>query len=176
MRASQLIALAIAASLVSCTSSGKLDAPHVYQVGDSVALGHLVYTVLEKQWYPQFGSGPAARVPQNRFYAVRISVLNRGDGESIVPQTELVDDAGANYPEATDGEGLRDWIGNTRQANPAASTQGYVLFDVQPKHYKLQVSGEDGKASALVDLPLTFDSDVPDVTTPLDPDKIPVKK
>jgi hypothetical protein len=42
----------------------------------------------------------------------------------------------------------------------------------------LKVSDEDGKQAALVDLPLTFDPDAPDVTTPLDTDHTidPTKK
>ncbi len=71
---------------------------------------------------------------------------------------------------------MQDWIGNTRQVPPSETAQGYLLFDVPPKHYKLKVLGDEEKQVALIDIPLTFDSDVPDVTTPLDPDKIPTKK
>ncbi len=141
-------------------------------MGERVSLGNMSYTVFERQWQTQFGAGLDARVPQNRFFLLRISAINGGGAEAIVPNLELVDDSGASYPESGDGEGVTDWLGARRQVGPNQTTQGYVLFDVQPKHYKLKFIDEDGKRAALVDLPLTFDSDAPDVTTPLSPDPI----
>lgn len=176
MRTSPLIPVALTVCLLSCSSVDKTEAPHTYQMGERVTVGHLIYTVYERQWHTEFGSGPDARLPQNRFYLLRMSVVNSGGGDAIVPKTELVDDSGATYQESTDGEGVQDWIGNTRQVSPSETTQGYLLFDVPAKHYKLKLLGEEEKQTALVDVPLTFDSDVPDVTTPLDPDKIPAKK
>jgi Domain of unknown function (DUF4352) len=170
------VAAFLAASLLSCSSGERTEAPHTYQLGERATAGHLIYTVFERQWHTEFGSGPDARLPQNRFYLLRISVVNSGSGDAIIPKTELVDDSGASYPESTDGEGVQDWIGNTRQVAPSDTAQGYLLFDVAPKHYKLKLLGDEEKQVALVDIPLTFDSDVPDVTTPLDPDKIPTKK
>jgi hypothetical protein len=176
MRAPCLIPLALAGCLLSCSSGDRAEAPHTYQMGDRVTTGHMIYTVSERQWHTEFGSGPDARLPQNRFYLLHVSVVNSGGTEAIIPKTELVDDSGTSYPESTDGEGVQDWIGNARQAPPSETVQGYILFDVPPKHYKLKVMGEEERQVALVDIPLTFDSDVPDVTTPLDPDKIPTKK
>jgi hypothetical protein len=175
MRAAFLIPFALAACLLSCSNGDQAEAPRTYQMGERVTAGHLTYTVFERQWHTEFGSGPDARLPQNRFYLLRIAVGNSG-GEAIIPKTELIDDSGASYPESTDGEGVQDWIGNARQAPSSGTAQGYLLFDVPPKHYKLRVMGDEDKQIALVDIPLTFDSDVPDVTTPLDPDKIPTKK
>jgi hypothetical protein len=176
MRSFALIPAALAVCLLSCSSVDQAEAPHTYQLGERATVGHLNYTVFERQWHTEFGSGPDARLPQNRFYLLRISVVNSSGGDVILPKTELVDDSGATYPESTDGDGVQDWIGNTRQVSPSETAQGYLLFDVPPKHYKLKVLGDEEKQTALVDLPLTFDSDVPDVTTPLDPDKIPTKK
>jgi Domain of unknown function (DUF4352) len=176
MRFSPLITAALAVCLLACSNADKTEAPHTYQMGERVTVGHMIYTVFERQWHTEFGSGPDARLPQNRFYLLRISVVNSGGNEAIIPKTELIDDSGVSYPESADGEGVQDWIGNTRQVPPSDAAQGYILFDVPPKHYKLKVLGEEEKQLALVDIPLTFDSDVPDVTTPLDPDKIPTKK
>jgi hypothetical protein len=176
MRAPCIVTLVLAFCLLSCTSGDKTEAPHTYQMGERVTAGHMIYSVFERQWHTEFGSGPDARLPQNRFYLLRISAANNGGGEAIIPKTDLIDDSGVSYPESTDGEGVQDWIGNKRQVPPSETAQGYLLFDVPPKHYKLKVLGEDEKQAALVDIPLSFDSDVPDVTTPLDPDKIPTKK
>lgn len=176
MRAVHLIPIVFAAGLLSCSSGEKVDSAHTYQMGERAPVGHIIYTVFEKQWQNQLGNGAEARVPQNRFFLVRLSVVNSGGGEVIIPKAELVDDGGTSYPEATDGDGVQDWIGNTRQVRPSETAQGYLLFDVPPKHYKLKLFGEEDKQAALIDIPLSFDSDVPDVTTPLDSGSIPKKK
>jgi hypothetical protein len=164
--------------LAACSPKEEEPAMRTYQMGERVLMGHLIYTVFERQWMPQIGSGLDARIPQNRFYLLRISVLNSGGADAIVPTISLVDDAGASFAEIENGDGVPDFIGSLRQVAPAETVQGNLLFDVSPKHYKLKVSDEDGKQAALVDLPLSFEPDSPDVTTPLDTDHsvIPTKK
>src|SRR5215469_11942425 len=115
MRASYVVTVILAAGLLSCTSGEKIEPPHTYQLGDRVPVGHLIYTVLEKQWQNQLGAGTDARIPLNKFYLLKLTVVNSGGGEVIIPNTQLADDASADYPEAADGEGVKDWIGNTRQ-------------------------------------------------------------
>lgn len=176
MRVLSLIPVALAILLSSCSTGDKTEPPHVYQMGERARAGHLIYTLFERQWHTQFGTGIDARMPQNRFYQLRISVVNSAGSDLIIPNTELIDDSGVNYSEETNGDGVQDWIGNTRHVGPGETTQGYLLFDVPPKHYKLKVSGEDEKEIALIDIPLSFDSDTPDVGTPLDINSIPTKK
>ena len=170
--------VALAASLLSCSPTGPEAPLRTYQMGERVTLGHMSYTVFERQWHTQFGSGAAARVPQNRFYLLRVSVRNSDASEAMIPILELVDDSNASFQEDSNGDGVQDWLGAARQVAPAETKQGYVLFDVQQKHYKLKLTDEEGKRTALVDIPLTFDSDAPDMTTPLDPGKLdrPIKK
>src|ERR1700759_4359709 len=103
MRALVSIPLALAFCLLSCAPTEKVEAPRLYQMGERVSAGHLIYTVFERQWHTEFGTGPDARVPQNRFYLVRISIVNSGGSEAIIPKTELVDDTGASFPEVMDG-------------------------------------------------------------------------
>jgi hypothetical protein len=174
MRVPCLITLALAAGLVSCGSADKTESPHTYQLGERVTLGHISYTVFERQWHNDFGTAPDLRVPRDRFCTLRITALNNGGSELIIPSAELVDDGGNTYAELTDGEGVQDWLGNLRQVRPTETAQGFLLFDVPAKHFKLKLTDEEGKRSALVDIPLSFETDTPDVTTPLDPDKIPV--
>ena len=176
MRASHIATAILAAGLLSCSSGEQTEPTRTYQVGERATVGHLIYTVFERQWENQIGQGVAARIPQNKFYLLRISVVNSGSSEVFVPNTQLTDDAGNDYSEAADGEGVQDWIGNTRQVRPSGTLQGYLLFDVPPKHYRLRVFSEDEKQAAFIDIPLSFDTDVPDVTTPLDPNLIPKKK
>jgi hypothetical protein len=164
--------------LPACSPKEEEPALRTYLMGERVLMGHLIYTVFERQWMPQIGSGLDARVPQNRFYLLRVSVLNSGGADAIVPTISLVDDAGATFPEIENGDGVPDFIGSLRQVAPAETAQGNLIFDVLPKHYKLKVSDEDGRQAALVDLPLTFEPDAPDVTTPLNTDHniVPTKK
>ena len=164
--------------LVACSPKEEEPALRTYQMGERVLMGHLIYTVFERQWMTQIGAGLDARIPQNRYYLLRISVLNSGGADAIVPTISLVDDAGATFPEIENGDGVADFIGSLRQVAPAETVQGNLLFDVSPKHFKLKVSDEDGKQAALVDLPLSFEPDAPDVTTPLNTDHTitPAKK
>jgi hypothetical protein len=145
-------------------------------MGERVPVGHLAYTVFDRQWQNQLGAGVDARQPQNRFYLVRVNATNNSSDELIIPNTELVDDSGKTYPEETNGDGVQDWLGNTRQVAGSQTAQGYLLFDVPPKHYKLRVTGEENQHAALVDIPLSFDSDAPDIGTQFDVNKLPAKK
>lgn len=167
----QFLIVAAAAGLLSCSQSANVAPARTYQIGETVDVGHLAYVVSERQWQNQLGSGTDARLPTNRFFLVKVSVSNLGRSEVIFPNTQLEDEAGMDYPESADGEGVQDWIGNTRQLGPGRRMQGYLLYDVPPKRYKLRVYDEDEKEAEFIDIPLSFDSDVPDLTTggPLDP-------
>ena len=150
------------------TSCGDENAYPVrtYNMGDQVTLGHLIYTVFETQWLTHIGEGAKARVPQHRFFLVRISVVNGGSSEALIPNVSLQDDAGNSYTELSSGEGVPQWIGFLRNAKPADSAQGNLLFDVPPRHYKLKVTDESRERTAFIDIPLNFTSETPDVLTP----------
>jgi hypothetical protein len=49
---------------------------------------------------------------------------------------------------------------------PNDSTQGNVVFDVPPRHYKLKVTDETGDHIAYIDIPLSFGADTPEVPIP----------
>ncbi len=137
-----------------------------YPMGDRVTLGHLVYTVFETQWLTQIGEGPSARVPQQRFFLVRMSITNSGAEEVLAPNLMLIDDSGQSHAELSNGEGVPKWIGYLRPIKPAESAQGDLLFDVPPKHYKLRISDEGEQILAMVDIPLSFGEETPEVPVP----------
>ena len=137
-----------------------------YSMGDRVELGHLVYTVFETRWASQLGEGPTARVPQHRFFLVRMNVGNTANSRAIVPNMNIEDDQGNSYPEIRDGESVPEWLGFLRPVTTLEAAAGNVLFDVPPAHYKLRVTDEDSQRAALVDIPLSFRSDSPDLPTP----------
>jgi hypothetical protein len=166
MRHSRPVApLVISVLAIALSSCSKESAPPVrtYSMGDRVELGHLVYTVYETRWMTQIGAGPTARIPENRFFLVRLSVGNTGSGEVLIPDITLEDDTGTSFPELTDGDGVPDFQGVLRPVSPGESVAGNVLFDAQPGHYKLHIFDEQSQRTALVDIPLSFRSDSPDV-------------
>ena len=160
MRSFAHICLAVAAlALTSCTPT----APKVmtYEMGRRVSVGHLIYTVFETNWRTQLGSGADIRIPEHRFFLIRISAVNGGSEQMPIPNLTIEDDKGNSFDELPNGDGVPQWIGYLRQAKPAESIDGNILFDVQPQHYKLRVLDETGEHSALVDIPLNFNAESP---------------
>lgn len=141
-------------------------------MGEKVQLGNLVYTVFESRWLTQLGEGPAARVPENRFFLVRVSVTNNGSGEAIVPVMSVTDESGAAYTELSNGDQVPDWMGLLRSVKPSESLQGNVVFDCSPRRYSLRLSDEGEQQAALVDIPLTFTAETPEIPMP----ELPAKK
>lgn len=137
-----------------------------YLLGDKVTVGRVIYTAFETQWLTQIPQDPTPRIPQNRFLLVRVSAVNGGSGSLIVPNVTLEDDQGKAYEELKDGQGVPQWIGFLRQVKPADSLQGNVVFDAPPAHYKLRVTDEDAENAALIDLPLSFGGDSPNIPLP----------
>ncbi|HEV3333235.1 MAG TPA: hypothetical protein VG096_19745 [Bryobacteraceae bacterium] len=149
----------------ACSRSASSDV-RTYTMGDRVELGHLVYTIFESRWASQFGDGPTARVPQHRFFLVRMNVGNTGTARAIVPNMTLEDDQGHSYPEVRNGDAVPEWLGFLRPVTTLEAAAGNVLFDVPPAHYKLRVTDEESQRAALVDIPLTFRSEAPDLPPP----------
>jgi len=146
---------------------GETTAPiRTYPMGEKVFLGHLTYTAFETQWLTQIPQDPTPRVPQNRFFLVRISAVNGGSGNMIIPNMTIQDDHGKIYEELSNGDGVPQWVGYLRQAHPADSVQGFVVFDAPPAHYKMRVTDENSELAALIDIPLNFNTETPVVPFP----------
>jgi hypothetical protein len=138
-----------------------------YDMGQRVNAGHLVYTVFETQWLTQIGSGPDVRIPEHRFFLVRLSAVNGGSEQATIPNLTVEDDHGASYDELSNGDGVPQWLGYLHQAKPAESVDGNIVFDVPLQHYKLRVLDENGDHSALIDIPLNFNAESPGVPMPI---------
>ncbi len=159
-----LAVVATATVLSSCGDSGEQPYPvHTYQMGERIVLGHIVYKVFETQWLTQIGQGPDARIPQHRFFLVRLSAVNSAGVNITVPNFSVVDDNGNTYPEQSNGEGVPQYIGFLRNVQPAESNDGNALFDAPPRHYKLKIFDETGDKTAFVDIPLSFASETPEI-------------
>ncbi|MGD0498054.1 MAG: DUF4352 domain-containing protein [Bryobacteraceae bacterium] len=157
-------ALCACLCLGSCSQSKtKL---HLYSMGQRVEIGHIIYTVLETQWLTQIGEGVNAKVPQNRFFLVRLSAANSGNEKLSVPAISVEDDSGKSYQELPNGDGIPQWVSMLREIKPAESLQGNVAFDAPPGHYKMLLSDEDQTNTAYVDIPLTFNAETPEAPLP----------
>jgi hypothetical protein len=156
------LAAALAASLAflaSCSGRSAANTPlHTYLMGERVELPPLAYTVLEKEWPAQLGEGPDARLPQNRFLLIRLSVTSAANAETYVPDLTLDGDAGNSCAESNNGDGVQHWLGYLRPIKPGQTLEGDIVFDCAPKHYRLKLVNEEGKG-AYVDIPLSFESD-----------------
>jgi hypothetical protein len=156
--------LACLVTFAACAPSVPTDT-RPRRMGERVPAGSLVYNVFEDQWKAKLGDGPDARVPKDRFFLVRLSVVNGGSTELMVPTLTLVDDSGQTYSELSNGDQVPQWLGYLRRIKPAETLQGYVVFDVAPKHYILRASDENSQKSRDIDIPLNFSSDTPDIPT-----------
>src|SRR5581483_6725123 len=130
-------AILFIALLTGC--SGKAPSARTYQMGEKVSLGPFIYTVLETQWATQFGTPPDEKVPQNRFFLVRLSAVNSSGADAMLPNLSVEDDKGNSYNELSYDVGAPQWIGMIRQIHPADSVAGNFVFDCPPGHYKLRV-------------------------------------
>jgi len=157
---------ALIACLVAATGCAPAVAPQTtHRMGERVTVGSLVYNVFETQWKTQLGEGQAAggRVPKDRFFLVRLNVVNGGSSDVMVPTMTLLDDSGQSYTELSDGDQVPNWIGFLRRVKPAETLQGNVVFDVPPKHYRLQVSDENSQKTLDIDIPLSFSTETPEI-------------
>lgn len=156
----------LAALFLSSCGEGEVSYPvRTFNLGERIELGHIVYVVFETQWMTHLGEGADARIPQHRFFLVRISAVNSAATDLIVPNMTITDDSGNALNELSDGSGVPQWSGYLRNVKPAESVQGNVLFDAPPRRYKLKITNETGDRTALVDIPLNFGSETPDIPT-----------
>jgi hypothetical protein len=126
-------------------------------MGEKAEIGAFTYQAIETRW-PMTLEGRSAK---DRFFLVRISVINTGANQETIPGLEVVDDAGNAFPEVADGGGVPDWLGVSRRLASANTQQGVVVFDVPPKHYRLRVS-DDADNSMFIDIPLNLNSEEPE--------------
>jgi hypothetical protein len=162
------------AMLTGCGSAGGNSVIPKYAMGERAQAGPIIYTVFESRWMPQLGSDATARIPKNRFFLLRVSMVNSGSNETVVPALTLIDDNGERHAELSEGEGVPQWIGYLRRIKPADTLTGNIVFDVPPRHYKVEVTDEMEEKKAIIDIPLSFNSDDVTLPTPGAPDSNPL--
>jgi hypothetical protein len=153
-----VVALALCGFLGGCSSS---QTPRhdtkVYQMGEPVRTGPLVYTVLDTEWFDQLGDPAAPRLPRNHFLAVRFSVTNTGSLTSGIPPLTVLDSQRVTYDELNEANALPEWLGSIRSVKPAETLHGRILFDVPTGDYRLKVTDDadpENRSSATIQMPL----------------------
>jgi hypothetical protein len=170
MRALACLAAVAALLSMGCSSTSPAPTPGNYLMGEKVPLGKLSYTVFETQWLTQLGDGPTPRIPQHRFFLIRMNAVNSGSSDLSMPNPVVIDDKGKEYEELSNGQDVPQWAGYLRTIKPADTLEGQIVFDAPAGHYKLKLTDETGARVALVDIPLSFGAETPEIPTP-DADK-----
>jgi hypothetical protein len=158
-----------AAFLVTSCGGSKESSVRTYPMGEKVTIGHMVYSVFETEWRAKLGEDPDTRIPKQRFFLVRMSIVNGTGEELLAPNITLEDDRGNSYSELGDGTGVPQWMGFLRKIKPAEAAQGNAVFDVPPAHYKMRVLDEIGERAALIDIPFSLVAESPDIPVPPPP-------
>lgn len=128
-------------------------------LGDRIEVGHIIYTVFDTQWLTQIGQGVDAKIPQNRYFLIRLSAANSSSSPVMIPAATIEDDDGKTYNEISYDVGAPNWLGMLREVKTAEAAQGNIAFDVPPRHYKLRISDENEQNPVLVDIPLSLGSE-----------------
>lgn len=158
MRLVSAISYTVLAIIVVLTQGcGKSGAPKdVFDMGEKVRVGALTYNVIETTWKSQLGEFPSARVPERNFLLIRVSVTNGGGTDRTMPALEVENSNGDSFTEVADGRGVDGWFGLIRRLSPAATDEGWVLFDVPTNAYRLKLSDPDSDSprSTFINIPL----------------------
>jgi hypothetical protein len=154
--------LTVFAVLVSQSACLRPAPVNVFRMGEKVQVGPLIYNVFEMKWQGQIGEGQQTRMPAHRFLVLHMTVVNSGAEAMSVPPLKISDDAGRNYDESMEGQGIAQWLGMIRTVKPANTLEGNAVFDVEPKSYKLKLDdGSESGRVTMVELPLQFDANKP---------------
>ena len=108
-------------------------------------------------------------MPSHRFLIVHLSVTN-GSSEAVsMPALSVVDDAGHAFTESMNGQNVSSWFGLSRKLKPVETIEGRILFDVEPKSYKLRLDDETNLGPrSMVEMPLRFDLEKPAIPSALE--------
>src|SRR3954454_21774512 len=112
-----LLLIPFVVALAGC-STAPARATKVYQTGEKAEHNKLTYSIVDAQIFTRLGEEQNARIPQNRFYIVQLSVSNSGNQTSPIGAMSLVDDSGKVYPELADGTNVPRWLGVVRNVEP----------------------------------------------------------
>jgi hypothetical protein len=167
-----LFAVSLAVFALTGCGSTPTRTVKTYQSGEKAEHNKLIYSIVDAQIFTRLGEDPNARIPQNRFYVVQLSVSNSGNANSSIGPMTLVDDSGKLYPELADGTNIPHWLGVIRNVDANQTETGFVVFDAPSAHYKLRLTDETDDEDVFVDMPLNFLHEQMNQSAVVDPDKV----
>jgi len=148
--------------LFSCGKSA--DVARIYQMGEKVPAGSLIYTVLDADWRTELPGAESKQAPKDRFLVLHVTVTNSGGSEVVAPLGTLINKQGNEFGENQEMKGLGGWLGILRRMAPAATETGYIVFDVPVGAYTLRV-GDGGdvenEKTAIIQIPLDLKGEGP---------------
>jgi hypothetical protein len=94
-------------------------------------------------------------------------VVNSGAEKRPVSSSKLVDSTTVVYNESTEAQDVDHWLGMVGNLKPGDTLEDNILFDLEPKSYKLKL--DDGSKSGrvlMIELPLAFEANKPLIPGP----------
>ena len=142
-------------ALTACPDAKSAAESRVYQMGERVDVGGVVYTVLESEWRANLGEGPDEVIPKNRFLVLRVTITNGTGTQANLPFLTVESVKQEASMEIDNAKALPGWMGLIRIVQPAQTEEGKLVFDVAPGAYKLRVSSGSGdsEVTRLVEVP-----------------------
>ena len=158
-----LAAVAAAGVSSSCTDAKTAAESRVYQMGEKVDVGNVVYTVLEADWRAGIGEGANPMVPKDRFLVIRLAITNGTGAQISLPFLSIENRKKEPFMEVQEVRDLSQWMGLVRLIGPAQTEDGRIVFDVPQTDYFLRVTNSDpeNEITRLVEIKLTL----PDAST-----------
>jgi hypothetical protein len=142
----------VLAALSGCTQQAR-----IFQIGEKVQVGGVIYNVLDTEWATELDPGSATvRTPKHKFLIVHLTVNNAGSKEVNLPLLNAIDSTGQEHLELSEGQGVVEWLGLLRPLNPTESKDGRIVFDIPAGAYNLRLSDggdPESERTALVALP-----------------------
>ncbi|HXW12926.1 MAG TPA: hypothetical protein VEN79_00325, partial [Terriglobia bacterium] len=84
--------------LAGCGARSSALPTRAHPMGEKVPMGKLTYIVFETEYLTQIGEGPVPRIPQNRFFLVKLSVSSGASDTVSVGAFQVEDENGSVYP------------------------------------------------------------------------------
>lgn len=142
-------------SLTGCPDAKSTAEQRVYQMGERVDVGGVVYTVLESEWRASIGEGSDEIIPKNRFLILRVTITNGTGTPANLPFLTVENAKQESTMEVDNAKPVAGWMGLVRVVAAAQTEEGKMVFDVPPGNYKVRVSNGSGdsEVTRLVEVP-----------------------
>ncbi len=132
----------------------------LYQIGQDVHVGYWTYKIHAVRYGTQIADSMGRfDTAKGQYVMVDLTATNNDSTESSFPAMSLMGADGTLASETSAGSLLPNRLDFTTSLNPGLSARGFIVFDVRPQAYALQLSGGYSSGEkAYVSLPLAKDT------------------